>query len=473
MTTKNRILICLSLLSAFLIQSCSPVNVSHGDVKNISQQQQWLSKAYRYDKNGWIFLHIEGAPFERGFQRGYLTANEIDELYKTLGYLQEFETGRDVNFFVKASAKLFKDKVSKEYVEEMQGMTAGARAAGKEITYDQMLFMNGFIDIAWYWYPQEKDRIRDDGPGCSAFIAAGDATKDGTIVMAHNTWDSYAGMRSGNIIVDIVPEKGNRILMQSWGPCIYSTMDFFITSAGLIGTETTIAEFKGFDAKGTPVFERTRKAMQYAKDINEWAKIMIDKNSGAYANSWLIGDINTGEIARLELGLKYHNLEKKTNGYFTGANVAEDLKILRIETSASYDDLRNRCVAKRVRWEQLMKENYGKITADTAKKLLADHYDVYLKKENPSSRTICGHFELDDGSVPMSAAPYRPSGTVDGKVVDSRMTKDWQFWAKWGSSCDRAFDANEFLAEHPQFNRLKGYLPDLPAQPWTIFPANK
>jgi hypothetical protein len=117
-----------------------------------------------------------------------------------------------------------------------------------------------------------------------------------------------------------------------------------------------------------------------------------------------------------------------------------------------------------------MKDKYGKITAETAKKLLADHYDVYLKKENPSSRTICGHFELDDGSVPASGGPYRPSGAIDGKVVDSRMARNWQFWAKWGSSCDRAFDANDFLAEHPQFNWLKGYLPDLPAQPWTILP---
>jgi hypothetical protein len=291
--------------------------------------------------------------------------------------------------------------------------------------------------------------------------------------MAHNTWDSYADGRFCNIIVDIVPEKGSRILMQSWGPCIYSCTDFFITSAGLVGTETTIGDFKGFNAKGTPVFERARKAMQYAGDINEWAKIMIDKNNGAYANSWLIGDIKTGEIARLELGLKYHKLEKKTNGYFTGSNVAEDLKILRIETSATYDDVRDDSVARRVRLEQLMKDNYGKLTAETAKKLLADHYDVYLKKENPSSRTICGHSELDDGSVPLSDKPYNPFGAIDGKVVDSRRAKDWQFWAKWGSSCDRNFDANEFLTEHPQYSWLKGYLPDLPAQPWTIFPPDQ
>ena len=53
------------------------------------------------------------------------------------------------------------------------------------------------------------------------------------------------------------------------------------------------------------------------------------------------------------------------------------------------------------------------------------------------------------------------------------MAKDWQFWAKMGSSCDRNFDANDFLNDHPQYNWLKGYLPDLPNQPWTVLPVKK
>ena len=45
------------------------------------EEKEWLAKASRIDKNGWIYLHIEGRPFERGFQRGYLTANEIDDFF--------------------------------------------------------------------------------------------------------------------------------------------------------------------------------------------------------------------------------------------------------------------------------------------------------------------------------------------------------------------------------------------------------
>ena len=35
--------------------------------------------AYRYPAAGWIYLHIEGKPYERGYQHGHLMAREIPE----------------------------------------------------------------------------------------------------------------------------------------------------------------------------------------------------------------------------------------------------------------------------------------------------------------------------------------------------------------------------------------------------------
>jgi len=470
MVTVSKHLTFAPAVSLFMALALGGCAASLGKDYIAGQQKEWLQKAYRVDKNGWIFIHIEGGPFERGFQRGYLTADEIDQFLQTLGYVSRFETARDLEFFVKAAKRIFKGKVSKEYIKEISGMVAGMTQAGKDVTFDEMLFMNGFIDIRWYWWRQEQ---KAKGPGCSAFIATGDATTDGKIVMAHNSWVGYALGRFCNIIVDILPERGHRILMQSWGPAIYSGTDFFITSAGLVGTETTIGGFTGFDKKGRPVFERARRAMQYANNIDEWARIMIKNNNGAYANSWLVGDVKSGEIARLELGLKHHSLEKRSDGYITGSNVAENIEILRDETTASYDDARVTSVARRERWKQLMRDHYGKIDVEIAKKMLADHYDAYLAKENPSQRTICGHGELDDGSVPQSRWAYYPGGAVDGKAVDSDMAENWQFWARWGSSCDIGFDANDFLEKQSQYDWLDRHLKDLPAKPWTVFPLGR
>ena len=35
------------------------------------------------------------------------------------------------------------------------------------------------------------------------------------------------------------------------------------------------------------------------------------------------------------------------------------------------------------------------------------------------------------------------------------------------------FDAEAFLAQHPQWNELDGYLKDRPSQPWTLFAAGE
>ena len=66
------LLLIVLLFLVFFLQGCalkSNLQVTKGyDIEN---EEEWLKKAYRYEKNGWIFLHIEGAPFERGFQRGF------------------------------------------------------------------------------------------------------------------------------------------------------------------------------------------------------------------------------------------------------------------------------------------------------------------------------------------------------------------------------------------------------------------
>jgi hypothetical protein len=80
---------------------------------------------------------------------------------------------------------------------------------------------------------------------------------------------------------------------------------------------------------------------------------------------------------------------------------------------------------------------------------------------------------LDDGRVPGARPAYRPAGAFDGKVVNSDMAKNWRLWAKWGGSCDLGFEAAAFLQKHPQYDWMKGYLPDLPAKPWTIFPRER
>ena len=46
---------------------------------------RWSGPGFRYDDQGWIFVHIEGEPYQRGYQYGYLVADEIVEYINKLG----------------------------------------------------------------------------------------------------------------------------------------------------------------------------------------------------------------------------------------------------------------------------------------------------------------------------------------------------------------------------------------------------
>jgi len=47
---------------------------------------QTFGPAYRYPAAGWIYLHIEGKPYDRGYQHGYLMSHEIPEYLKRCAF---------------------------------------------------------------------------------------------------------------------------------------------------------------------------------------------------------------------------------------------------------------------------------------------------------------------------------------------------------------------------------------------------
>jgi hypothetical protein len=440
-------------------------------------EQGWLSKAYRHEKAGWVYAHITGPPRERGYQYGYLLAQEIARGIQSTRVDWEYQSATKWEWLLERAAAMFTRRIDKENLAELEGIVAGLQAAGVRSSRAEMITYNAYAELNWYWWPRELTKIKSAShalghQACSAFIATGSMTSDGGVVLGHNLMWPYHYPHA-NVILDIVPEKGRRILMQTFPGWIHSGTDFFITDAGLVGAETTIGAFDGFDPKGIPEFSRMRRATQDARSIEEWCAIMKHGNNGGYANAWLLGDVNTGEIARLELGLKHVGFEKKREGYFVGSNIAEDLKILRFETTAQETDLRASSVARRVRWKQLMAQYAGQIDVALAKRLEADHFDAYLGEEKPGQRSLCGHADLEAKPEGPWGVPNAPSGTVDAKVVDSTMARQMSFAARWGSACGMAFDASKFLSAHPQFDWMKNILLSRPSEPWTTFTAGE
>jgi Phospholipase B len=471
------------VLQPFSAGTLGPIAVSANPARAQQLQDTYVEltqdKAYRFQRGGWIYVHLEGTPHDIGYQHGYLLATEIGDAFATMRLEMTHDTGRDWNFFRRAARTMLWPKIDPEYQAELQGIVDGLEARKTNLDLDDIVAMNAFAELPDYYVPwlNQQTQTRavkqpelDAFEHCSAFVATGSWTKDHGIVMAHSNWTSYIEGARWRIIFDIVPKSGYRMLMDGMPGVIASDDDFGVNSAGMMITETTIANFHGWDPNGKAEFVRARKAMQYADSIDSYVKIMLDGNNGGYANDWLLGDRKTGEIARFELGLRHTQLWRTSDGYYSGANFPSDADVIKDETSFDPNNPASGPNGRRIRWEQLLNGNKGNIDTSLAEIFLGDHFDTFTKKEGANKRTLCGHGETTAETLPGSTAPpFNPSGAVQGKVIDSRMAGAMQFTARIGHPCGINFDAAKFLAEHPEFSWQSSVLRDMPAGPWSEF----
>lgn len=458
------------LLIAVVLPSLAQNSVNDSRLKHSFRQPE---------KNGWTFVHLEGRPGEIGFQHGYLLAAEIEDMLKVTMLEQTHDAKKDWQFFRDAARTMMWPHIEQEYREELQGIVDGANAKGVKLDLWDVVALNGAEE--WEYYVKQYDKEHGIQPPvslvapehCSAFVATGSYTKDGKIVIAHNNWTSYLDGQRWTIIFDIVPAKGSRMLMDGLAGSIHSADDFVVNAAGILITETTIGHFSGYDPAGIPEFVRARRAAQYSRSIDDFARIMKDGNNGGYANNWLLADLNNNEIASLELGLKNVTLERKKDGYFVGSNFPVSEKLIREETDFDTKDMSMSANARHVRWEQLMAENRGKIDVAAAQNFLADHYDTFSKKEEASERTLDGHIDLSERGSPPWQPPFGNAGAVQNKVADAAMAANMSFTAAAGHACGKSFKAQEHLRQHPEFNWQQGLLRDMNAFPWTTFSVAK
>ena len=445
-----------------------------------SKKDDRLAKASRENKNGWIYVHLEGTPATIGYQHGYLLANDIDTSIQAIQYLLTHETKKDWQFYRAAAKNFLWNKLDREYKDEINGIVAGLQAQQKNYDSLDLTAFNAMEELAYYYVPQiaEKEKAgagKNKAPGnCSAFIATGSYTTDGKIVIGHNNWTSYMTGQHWNVIADIVPSSGNHILMDCMPGFIHSGDDFLITDNGLLITETTITQFIGFDSTAIPEFQRARKAAQYSNSIDDVIKHFTDGNNGGYANDWLIGDTKTNEVAKLELGLKYYHLWRSKDTAMIGSNFPIDSTLIKSETTFDVNDKTTSPNARKLRMEKLMIDLKGKLDAETGMKLEGDHFDVLQNKVANNRCVICGHIDEDPlGCKEWDNGPFYPMGSVQGKVTTATLAKDMKFWAKMGHPCGQDFIADKFYTAHPEYKWQEKYLKQMKSYPWTLFEAKK
>ncbi len=413
---------------------------------------KWHGPAFRYEDKGWIFVHIEGKPYQRGLQYGSLLADDIKMFIEKLATNYNSSDPRQewqrLRFETDA---MFLRKYDEEYLTEMKGIADGAAKAGAKV-FDRpidlldIVAINSSIDLDYVqdalritpnplsgksFLSEEDDLlVKERLHKCSSFLANNSATKDGRIVYGQIfMWGGYTGYH-WNVITDIVPSEGNRLVYQTYPGGIHSGADFYMNSAGIMLGETTVQQTP-YNHDGIPQSNRIRKAAQYANSIDDVVKIMTTKNNGMYTNDWLIGDVKKNEIGILLLGTNTHKLWRSSKNdwyndakdFYWSVNNNKELEV-RKEYIHNPDDAPNDIVFRPVNrdlafWD-FYQNNYGSIDQTAA-------------------------FNL------WNSSPINRPHACDGKVTTSEMAEQLIFFAHQGK-----------VTLREQFINENGRMPDLP-----------
>src|ERR1044071_2570601 len=424
---------------------------------------QRYGAGYRYPQKGWIVLHIEGTPYERGLQHGHLLAPEIAGYLRCYANMQTPEAASDAWKLVRTIANTtFLRGFDREYLEEMKGIADGATAAGARFD-DRAIDLVGIAALNLRPELMTLDAANDATPTglegvvfpnagpdapksasparCSAFAATGKATRDGHPIIGHITMFSLYAVRWYNVWLDVQPDQGHRVTMQSYPAGIYSGMDYYLNDAGIAMVETTIEQTR-FDAHGTPLASRARKALQYSDSIDSVVRILTDNNNGLYNNEWLLADMRTDEIAMFELGTHAGKLWRSsrnewyggTPGFYWGCNNPKDLA-MRMETIPATNDRPANMVwhpsDPDLKWLELYRKNFGAM-------------------------------DESFGARAFTTAPLCSSASVDAKFTTAALARTQKSWCIFGPPLQHTW-----LPTLDDMQKYKDIVP-LGSNPWTV-----
>jgi len=504
---RRPVLFVIILLLLPALTAAVPADVdlwSNEAVPSISENAIHYEDGYRYNVQGLIYVYIEGDAYERGYQHGYLLYPEImDMLYRWSNtihnapiILQSIHVNQSSSRYDKISSTwwsylrnkavdYFWDFYPLEYQNEIRGIaesvaSRGGRMYGDPVTYEDILTLNEMYELismvinpqksihplrTLYYdllgvIPELENKENEfvvslaGSPHthhCNGFFATGDATTNGQIVASHSTicggwWYNYYIAQRWNVILDINPSSGNRLMVTTSPGLIWSDEDYYQNERGILLIETTNPQGL-WKKNGMPLAIRARSALQYGNSIDDVVAHLSNDNNGIMNAVWLIGDTKTGEIARFELGLYASAIWRTKNGFYWSANNPIDAA---------------------VRKEQLRFEGIkGRLFQLAHLVFNTSGYQYYVTPYVPAERDLkfeelgnqhYGTIDIEVVKSIMSASPINEFIT-DCKVTDTELLSKNGLWIFWGRTGGDTWNTSDI---HPN---LRGVI-DVPNQGW-------
>ena len=148
--------------------------------------------------------------------------------------LTYWSSGFEWSFLKEHIRDLWWKNIPADCQEEISGIAAGMKDAGAPRGDVADIFLwNCIMEVLYYYLPTYGKKLKNitdvlgcatPPDSCSAFIAVAEYTKDGGIVMAHNSFSGFE-MAYMDLVLDIETPNGNRFVMQTAPGWICSNTD--------------------------------------------------------------------------------------------------------------------------------------------------------------------------------------------------------------------------------------------------------
>src|SRR5262245_10283383 len=141
-----------------------------------------LKGSYRFERNGWIYVHLDGSPGRIGYQHGHWLSKETADLLRVVKPFLEHETKHDWNFYRQAAQEILWPKIDAEFQSEIDGIVRGLNDNKVKADRWDIVALNAIEELPYYyvpWLDRKVGRVpTTHAPGnCSAIVATGSYTK--------------------------------------------------------------------------------------------------------------------------------------------------------------------------------------------------------------------------------------------------------------------------------------------------------
>ncbi|PBQ31165.1 peptidase C45 [Sphingobacteriaceae bacterium] len=476
--TKRTFGILLVLVFIFVIYFISAIyqplpkiaetSLQNTEVKVISPDFRTLGNNWlRKSESGLYEMYLEGDGFERGVVNGKLTKDlaewqetvfikQIRELVPSENYLNFLK------YFVAYFNRNMPDHISKEYLDEIYGVSLSAsdkydRLAPK---YYRILNYHSAHDIGHAL--QDKNMA----VGCTSFGVWNNRTSDGKMLLGRN-FDFFAGddFAKNKIVCFTKPAKGYKFMYVTW-----AGFTGVVSGMNDKGLTVTINASKSDipNSAATPISLLAKEILQYAKTIDEAYKIAQERKTFV-SESILIGSSLDKSAALIEktpskIDLYTENGEELIcSNHYRGGLFEKDAinNKNKIESSSLYRNFRMQQLLSRTK--RFNPEEVAKVLRD--QNGLNDRA-IGLTNEKGINQLIAHHsiiFKPEEGLVWVSTTPYQL-----GKYICYDLTKVFNeapgmSVSKEIQDSSKVIAADPFLSSNDYqkfllFKRLKSYI---------------